>query len=60
LWEGLLSPSIEIRLRRHKFRFYARPALLVIDECGYLAYDAPATDLLFEVINHRYERNSVP
>jgi len=27
-------------LRRRKFRFYARPALLVIDECGYLAYDA--------------------
>jgi len=27
-------------LRRRKFRFYARPTLLVIDECGYLAYDA--------------------
>jgi hypothetical protein len=46
-------------LRRRKFRFYARPALLVIDECGYLAYDAHAADLLFEVINHRYERNSI-
>jgi DNA replication protein DnaC len=46
-------------LRRRKFRFYARPALLVIDECGYLSYDAHAADLLFEVINHRYERNSV-
>src|ERR1035441_9477011 len=46
-------------LRRRKFRFYARPALLVIDECGYLAYDAHAADLLFEVVNHRYERNSV-
>jgi DNA replication protein DnaC len=46
-------------LRRRKFRFYARAALLVIDECGYLAYDAHAADLLFEVINHRYERNSI-
>src|SRR5215472_5663916 len=46
-------------LRRRKFRFYARPALLVIDECGYLAYDAHAADLLFEVINHRCERNSI-
>ena len=46
-------------LRRRKFRFYARPALLVIDECGYLAYDAHAADLLFEVINQRYERNSI-
>jgi len=40
-------------LRRRKFRFYARPALLVIDECGSLAYDAHAADLLFEVIHPR-------
>jgi len=46
-------------LRRRKFRFYARPNLLVIDECGYLAYDAHAADLLFEIVNHRYERNSI-
>ena len=26
---------------------------------GYLAYDAHAADLLFEIVNHRYERNSV-
>jgi len=45
--------------RRRKFRFYARPDLLVIDECGYLAYDAHAADLLFEIVNHRYERNSI-
>jgi DNA replication protein DnaC len=46
-------------LRRRKFRFYARPDLLVIDECGYLSYDAHAADLLFEVVNHRYEHNSI-
>ena len=46
-------------LRRRKFRFYARPHLLVIDECGYLSYDAHAADLLFEIVNHRYERNSI-
>ena len=46
-------------LRRRKFRFYARPSLLVIDECGYLAYDAHAADLLFEIVNQRYERNSI-
>ena len=46
-------------LRRRKFRFYARPNLLVIDECGYLSYDAHAADLLFEIVNHRYERNSI-
>jgi len=31
----------------------------VIDECGYLSYDAHAADLLFEIVNHRYERNSI-
>jgi DNA replication protein DnaC len=46
-------------LRRRRFRYYARPTLLVIDECGYLSYDAHAADLLFEIVNHRYERNSV-
>jgi DNA replication protein DnaC len=46
-------------LRRRKFRFYARPSILVVDECGYLSYDAHAADLLFEIVNHRYERNSI-
>jgi len=46
-------------LRRRKFRFYARPTLLVIDECGYLAYDAHAADLLFEIVNQRYERKAI-
>ncbi len=46
-------------LRRRKFRFYARPALLCIDEVGYLTYDAHAADLLFQVVNYRYERNSI-
>ncbi len=43
---------------RRKFRLYARPALLCLDEVGYLSYDAHAADLLFEIINRRYERNS--
>jgi DNA replication protein DnaC len=46
-------------LRRRKFRFYARPALLCIDEVGYLTYDSHAADLLFQVVNHRYEHNSI-
>ena len=46
-------------LRRRKFRFYARPALLCLDEVGYLAYDPHAADLLYQVINRRYERNSL-
>ena len=30
-----------------------------IDEVGYLNYDAHAADLLYEVINRRYERRSL-
>jgi len=47
------------QLRRRKFNFYARPRLLCIDEVGYLSYDSTAADLLYEVINRRYERNSI-
>ena len=46
-------------LRRRKFRFYARPTLLCLDEVGYLAYDPHAADLLYEVINRRYEHRSL-
>jgi len=47
------------QLRRRKFAFYARPRLLCIDEVGYLAYDANAADLLYEVVNRRYESRSI-
>jgi DNA replication protein DnaC len=46
-------------LQRRKLKRYARPSLLCIDELGYLAYDNHAADLLYEVINRRYERRSV-
>jgi DNA replication protein DnaC len=32
---------------------------LCIDEVGYLSFDDKAADLLYEVINRRYERKSV-
>lgn len=47
------------QLRRRKLSSYARPRLLCIDEVGYLSYDSSAADLLYEVINRRYERNSI-
>jgi DNA replication protein DnaC len=37
----------------HNFTF------LISRQIGYLTYDSHAADLLFEVINHRYERNSI-
>ena len=46
-------------IRRRKLTYYSRPALLCIDEVGYLSYDSSAADLLYEVINRRYERSSL-
>jgi len=46
-------------LRRRKIQAYARPHLLCIDELAYLSYDDNAADLLYQVINRRYERHSV-
>lgn len=45
--------------RRRKLAFYSRPHLLCIDEVGYLSYDSVAADLLYEVVNRRYERSSI-
>jgi DNA replication protein DnaC len=54
LIEDLRSRSPE-SLRRRLAR-YARPHLLVIDEVGYLSYDSQASDLLYKVVDRRYER----
>jgi DNA replication protein DnaC len=45
--------------RRQRVAFYGRPDLLCLDEVGYLSYDDRAADLLFEVVNRRYERRSL-
>jgi len=45
--------------RRRKLRTYANAGLLCIDEVGYLSFDDKAADLLYEVINRRYERKPV-
>src|SRR5262249_29029151 len=43
------------RLNREIGR-YLKPALLVIDELGYLPIDNLGADLLFQIISQRYER----
>jgi len=45
--------------RRGKLRGYANVGLLCIDEVGYLSFDDKAADLLYEVVNRRYERKPV-
>jgi DNA replication protein DnaC len=39
---------------RRRLNHYVRPAVLVIDEVGYLSYDNRHADLLFEVVTRRY------
>jgi DNA replication protein DnaC len=45
--------------RKRKLRTYGNAELLCVDEVGYLSYDDNAADLLYEVINRRYEHRSV-
>ncbi len=47
------------RALERRLRAYARPHVLAVDEIGYLAYDAPAADLLFQIISRRYEQRSI-
>jgi DNA replication protein DnaC len=53
--QGDLSPTTF----RRKLGHYANCELLCIDEVGYLAYDAHAPDLLYKVVDRRYEKHSV-
>jgi len=47
---GRLKPTLER---------YLKPALLILDELGYLPIDKVGTDLLFQVISRRYERGGI-
>lgn len=42
-----------------RLRHYSRPQLLVIDEVGYLSSSNEHADLLFEVVNRRYQEKSI-
>jgi DNA replication protein DnaC len=48
--KGALKPEL---------RKYLAPALLILDEVGYLPIDQRGADLLFQVISQRYERGSI-
>ncbi len=47
------------RALERRLKHYTRPALVAIDEVGYLAYDARAADLIFQLVSRRYERRSL-
>ncbi|MCO4820411.1 MAG: IS21-like element helper ATPase IstB [Bacteroidetes bacterium] len=53
----LAAQDGDMALKR-RFKYYAQPKLLVIDEVGYLSYSNRHADLLFEIVNRRYEKVS--
>ena len=54
-----LSGQETARVLERRLKHYTRPSLLAIDEVGYLAYDARAADLIFQLVSRRYERRSL-
>jgi DNA replication protein DnaC len=55
---GDLSSQDGASALERRLRYYSRPDVLVIDELGYLSYNNQHADLLFEVVNRRYENKS--
>ena len=53
LKKALLENRLEQRLK-----YYARMKLLIIDEVGYLPLDDVSSNLFFQLIAKRYEKNS--
>ena len=53
----LAALDSDMALRR-RLRHYAAPDVLIIDEIGYLSYSNRHADLLFELVNRRYENKS--
>jgi DNA replication protein DnaC len=54
-----LGAQDSARALDRRLKHYARPTVLVIDEVGYLSYDARNADLLFQVVSRRYESKSL-
>jgi DNA replication protein DnaC len=55
---NLVAAQAAQRLKAELKRYLA-PAVLVLDELGYLPLDKTGADLLFQIISQRYERGSL-
>ena len=55
---GLKAQDNHVDLNR-QLKKYVNPDLLIMDELGYLSYDCQAADMIFEVVNRRYENGSM-
>jgi DNA replication protein DnaC len=54
-----LSAAQKARRLKIELAKYLRPALLVIDELGFIPIDKHGADLLFQVISQRYEQGAI-
>ncbi|WP_420337126.1 IS21-like element helper ATPase IstB [Roseibium sp.] len=58
LIDALVKAEREGRLAE-KIRFYARAALLIVDEIGYLPISSGGANLFFQLVNARYEKGAM-
>ena len=58
LMAALVKAHSEGRLD-DRLAFYAKPKLLIVDELGYLPFEAHAAHLFFQLVSRRYERGSI-
>ena len=58
LIEDLKLSSQQNRLEK-RWRVYLRPAILIIDEVGYMQLNRQEAELLFRLISERYEHGSI-
>jgi DNA replication protein DnaC len=54
-----LASQDSARGLERRLRHYCRPAVLCLDEVGYLSYDSRNADLLFQLISRRYEHKPI-
>jgi DNA replication protein DnaC len=57
LVNDLVAAQTRNRLHR-RLAYWTLPELLLVDELGYLTFDSRGADLLYQVINRRYQRAS--
>lgn len=58
LIEDLKLSSQQNRLEK-RWRIYLRPAILIIDEVGYMQLNRQEAELLFRLVSERYEHGSI-
>jgi DNA replication protein DnaC len=56
---GALAKAEREGMLREKIRFFCRPALLIVDEIGYLPVVPGGGNLFFQLVNARYERGAM-